>query len=540
MINAVPQRRAQGKTAQATTIPPPTMGIDTTKAAGQLPPENCYYTFNMMPAERGMLLRKGYREHAIITEANPASDDGTRTIFGYQAAGVGSVGKKLFATTAEGIWDVTAYDTLPTQEVVFTDTTSEAGYGIVMHYIDQAGADYLWYSDSKNGLWEYTGASGTWARPTGITGTIDITKVCFVVNHKQRIWLIEEDSAQAWYLPVAAKAGAATAFYFGSKFPHGGILKGLYNWTIDGGDGVDDFLVAISSTGDVIPYKGTDPSTADTWGVVGSYYIGQTPEGRKIATEHSGELYMLSEYGLTSMSMLLQGVNTIDALSGVAAKIAQPLRAKMVSLRDEKGWDIRFCPSIGSIVITIPKEESQLNLAFVLNMTVNAWGYWRGVPLTCFVDHNNYIHFGDSANVVHIMDTTKDGVTIAGDTGEPVKFSMLTSYQNYSQPAILKQVQYIRPDFFSSQLPSYDSRALYDYDLSELNTLIASSSPSGSVWDVGLWDSAIWGSSQGTGQFEIRGSGGLGRSIAIALKGSAIEETRLTSFDVIWTSGGPT
>jgi hypothetical protein len=61
-----------------------------------------------------------------------------------------------------------------------------------------------------------------------------------------------------------------------------------------------------------------------------------------------------------------------------------------------------------------------------------------------------------------------------------------------------------------------------------------------SLFDAALWDSAIWSSGVAVNSNRLIGSGGLGRAIAIACRGECLDETRLVSFDVMWTSGGPT
>ena len=151
-----------------------------------------------------------------------------------------------------------------------------------------------------------------------------------MVQHKLRIWLIERNSNKAWYLPIRAVSGDATEFFFGSKFRHGGELVGLYNWTVDGGTGRDDHLIAISREGDVIPWTGEDPADAMTWTSTGVFFIGRIPAGRKVAAEYGGELFMLSYLGLTTLSDLLRGGNPEDPFRNqIGFHIARLLRQDM-------------------------------------------------------------------------------------------------------------------------------------------------------------------------------------------------------------------
>jgi hypothetical protein len=58
-----------------------------------------------------------------------------------------------------------------------------------------------------------------------------------------------------------------------------------------------------------------------------------------------------------------------------------------------------------------------------------------------------------------------------------------------------------------------------------------------SVWDTALWDSGIWG---GTTVIESVVAGtGIGRAMAIGLRGSSNAPTLLVRFDIMFDSGGP-
>lgn len=549
--NAVGANRPKPRqpTLQTTRLPAPTRGIDARASAAEMAAENSIYSYNMVPAEYGLLLRKGFREWAngVKTDVDPSS---VNTLMVYDGIIAGAVDDKLFAVTKEGIWAVTYYDTPPVLEAAFTIQDEGAGYGVHTHYIDQSGESFLLYADELNGLWFYTSTTGAWARPTGITGP-DIEHVAFVVVHKQRLWLIEENQAKAWYLPIASKTGQAEEFFFGSKFPHGGRLRGLYNWSVDGGDGVDDYLVAVSSAGDITPYQGADPSSADSWSVVGTYYVGRVPRGRNFAGEYAGDLYILCSFGVIAMSDLLRGVQVMSDASNrdsLSYKIARPIREDMQNTREEYGWEPIFMPAQGMLLITTPQSLNTPTEQWTLNLATNGWGKWRGVPMSSAAEWKGLVYFGDANSAVHVMDVDRDGIPLApapagvSYNGQPIEFSLMTSYQDYGAPTQFKIPQYIRPDFFSSAFPAYKVKAVYDYNIVEPLVMLAAppDRPLEARWDFAYWDEAVWGGSElGIGQSKITGSAGMGRTIAIAIRGEAIASTRLLSIDVMWQNGGP-
>jgi hypothetical protein len=79
---------------------------------------------------------------------------------------------------------------------------------------------------------------------------------------------------------VESVGGAATEINLGSVFRLGGCIMACYTWTIDAGNGADDHFVILSSNGEVAVYRGTDPSDATAWSIVGVFVLGR-PIGRR-------------------------------------------------------------------------------------------------------------------------------------------------------------------------------------------------------------------------------------------------------------------
>jgi hypothetical protein len=540
----------QKQDLQVTRLPAPNKGIDTRSAIGKMSMDHCIYAFNLVPHEYGMRVRDGYREWATgLTDGG--TQYGVHTLIVFDGTVTEPSDNRLFAVTNEGIWDITVVDTPVLKYAFVIDTTANAGYGVYAHYIERDGTEYLYYADSKNGLFQYNAATDIWAPATGITGP-DLTKVDFVVVHKQRIWLIEQDSNIGWYLPVASAAGTATEFFFGPKFNHGGKLKALINWSVDGGGGVDDYLVAVSSAGDVIPYRGSDPSIVQGpdilggWTVVGTYFIGKIPEGKKFFSEYSGEMYILSSFGLISMSDLLRGVDPADvSADSLTFPIASIIRNEMSQTYEQYGWEPVFLPSQGVLLIQSPfNVATGKYIQFSMNLTLQSWGIWRDVPMTAFVEWDTTVYFGTADSRVCVMDVPVDNILI--DTNDPeaagaaIQFSILTGFSDAGAPGLFKIPQYVRCDFLSGALVAYNTRFVFDYEIEEQSIPIPPLPTHGSgTWNVGLWDQAIWGSGTLVPVTKTQGGAGIGRVMAIAVQGKVTNRTRFLSMDAMWKQGGP-
>lgn len=519
-------------TIQQSTIPAPTAGVDARQNLAEPAPKVCIYSFNMEPSEYGMRVRNGFREYQNTIDGGLST--GVKTIIPYTGD---EYPNRLFVANNEGIWNVSVDGGIPALMIAFASAFEPAGYGIYTAYTTDAGANLLFYADRENGLFTYDPALDTWAQTAGITG-IDITEVTFICVHKQRIWLCVDGDTAGYYLDPGAIAGAVTPFYFGSKFKHGGELVGLFNWSVDGGEGLDDYLVAVSRAGDVLPYQGDDPSL-DTWQNVGTYFIGAIPKGNKIGSDFGGDLLLLSEFGLTAMSDLLNASSARSlAANSISFRIAVLLRNDLQDLKDYEGWELRYIPTEGLLIINMPKRLDNTDIQYVLTRTTEGWSFWRSVPMLCVDTWLGKTYFGTVTDTVEVMDVNQDNVDNDYLGGDPINFSVLTSYSMLGAPALFKRCEIVRPTFIGAEIPTFRSKVLYDYVANEIAPPSSLTSALSSVWDVALWDSAAWSAGYLNSTWEARGAIGIGRAAAVALNGYATTSLTLVSIDIAWRTGG--
>lgn len=527
-------------------FPSPMGGIDIRRSVGSQDMEHCVYTFNLCPFEYGLRVRQGYREWQV--EVTAGFNAGIHTLIPYAAASDLGAGDKLFAINNEGIWDVTIVDSAPIQMVVFPDQDIDAGYGTFTHYVNQAEEDVLFYADNINGLYEYISLTNSWIN-TGILSNLDESSVKFVMSHKNNVWFAVKGSTVGYYLPILASSGEVTPQFFGDKFKHGGELDGLFSWTVDGGSGVDDILVAVGHAGDVVVYTGSGPDESD-WGMKGSYYIGVIPNTPRFGTEQGGELYLLSAFGLISLDDLLKGVDTsvfqtATQGSSISFKIAGIIRESMKEKRDLRGWDVQKIPSEGGLLLSVPTILGEAPIQFYFNLGTQGWSMWRDVPMTAFTEFQDTVYFGDLNGRILRMDVPVDNFLLDPIEGEnngvDINFSILTAFTSMGADGIYKGVKLIRPEFLSSREPSHTSQARYDFDLGEGFAFPSLAPNIGqlALWNAGDWDDAVWGTTSTSSYPTVSGAWGTGRYVAIATKGSCRASTRLVGWDIIYTVGGP-
>jgi hypothetical protein len=179
-----------------------------------------------------------------------------------------------------------------------------------------------------------------------------------------------------------------------------------------------------------------------------------------------------------------------------------------------------------------------------MSLAVEGWGFARDIPANVFAEWDNKVFFGTDDGRVCIMDVPRDNVLIDQEDplggGVPIKFSMLGAYNNAGSPGIFKRGQMVRADFLSELDIKFRTKILYDYNLTEVFYATSSIDETiKGVWDAGLWDEAVWGEGIPSNKNKLQGSGGMGRVLAVAIQGEAVDTAKLMSFDVMWTPGGP-
>lgn len=514
---------------KAVPIPAPVGGINAVDNLASLDPKYCLAAVNLIADGRTMKVRPGYQAFATSV----GNGNGIRTIIPFEASTTAN--NKLFAVAREGIYDITAGGAIGAAEVALSNGTN-TGWGNWINFVSDAGTHYAFYADETDGLYRRA-EGGTWAAVTDITGVAE-TALVHIMQFKGRIWLVERDTGSAWYLASGAISGAATEFNFGNKFNHGGKLVGLYSWTVDGGEGIDDHLVAISTSGDVMVYKGTDPSSVATWELVGQYYIGVPPVGRRVAKSQGGDLYLLSQYGVIPLTRLLQGALVQQEDAQLTRNIAPLIADTLFSTRSTFGWAMYTVPDHNVFLVTTPKVTGEHFLQYCLSTRTLGWTQWEEMPINCGETYLGEFYIADDTDGVYTTNENLDDIALAGTGGVDITFSLLTSFQEYGEVAQYHRIQFMRPVFLTGGSPGINLEARFDYDMADASASESAESVSGlATWDVSLWDVAIWGTSLVTLE-RVVASSGIGRAMAVALSGAANTDTGLIRIDLMFDTGG--
>lgn len=536
-------RRRPGVAASARSaqMPAPMGGLNTVAPAAAMPVTEALQLFNLTPSEYGLRSRLGSREW--VTGLTGALNNEVRSVLPFTGREANGAGDRLFVTTTSGIWDATASTAAPgAPAIAFGINTGQAGYGI-SHVAVVAGGHFLLYCDEENGLYIYNGTAATWTKavagvaPGEINGA-NPDNFVFCTVWKHRVFYVEKSTSRAWYTGLGQITGTVSEFDFAQRFRAGGPLVGLWNWTYDGGAGVDDSLVAVSGGGDVAIYQGT--SVATDISLKGVWTLGGAPPaGRRIATDWGGELLLLSRVGVLPISQLVSGGG--GGAQYTTAKIANLFNTFMLTRAALPGWSLRIHPEDNCLMVTVPTVQGQPTEQLVMALASRGWSRYRDLPILSSEVWGGKLYFGTPDGRVLVNDGYVDGVLIPpGDVNAftPVQWAVLTSFQSLGDGRH-KRVELVRPSFLAGGVvSSYRLAARYRYNFAELPPVAgAPVLGGGGTWDDSVWDSDVWAGEYAPTQ-AVNGTAGIGVEMAVAMRGQATSRTIILGWDVLYSSGG--
>lgn len=440
-------------------------------------------------------------------------------------------------------WRYISSNTSPTQAIAFASSAGKAGFGVWTVATNASGARFILYTDEVNGYYVYTEATDTWAKIAAGVGATQINGVDpanFVHVHiwKSRVWFTQKDTGTAWYTDVNSIYGTVTAFHFGSQMRNGGGLRGLWSWTYDGGSGIDDALVGVSDGGDVVIYKGTDPSSVDTFGLSGRWSVGSIPAGRRICIDSGGELLILTGVGVLSLAKLVAGGSVDDDRLYETRDIANEFSQLIAQYGTLNGWALQIHPTDNALLILVPQTDGGPTIQLAMSFATRGWFRYRDLPILSATVFEGELHFGTADGRVCVNSGYVDNVLLSDSNSyTAVDWSVLTAFRDLGT-GTRKQIRQIRPTVVSlSTQPTVAAEARYNYDLTEPDAPATNPSSSSSAWASGVWDTATWGGAYSTSR-EVRGATGIGVDVAIAIRGKAVSRTVLVKIDVGFIQGG--
>ena len=448
-------------------LPAPIGGWNSRDPLAQLAPTDCVQLTNWIVRPQVVQTRLGSTDHLTGLPANAVE-----TLLDYNFAPT----PKLFAAVGTAFYDA---------------TVAGAAGATVVSGLTNARWQHVNYSNSAgnylvtvNGADDMRTWNGTvWATTASFSGTaVNTNTLIGVAVYRERLFFVENNLLSFYYLAAGAISGAGARFQLGQICNRGGYTMAVANWTIDAGDGADDHLVAITSEGEAVVYKGTDPSSSTTWTLVGVYYVGR-PLGRRCLFKFGGDLLLLTDRGLVPLSKALQSAS-VDKTVALTDKISQTFNEKGSSLFSAFGWQAQLHTRESFLLVNVPDTPKT---QYIMDLNTGSWSAFTGWSASCWAYFQGDLYYGTTSTVVKAYTGTSDN-------GSAILCQMLTGYDYFGERGLQKKVTLLRPNFAATGAFSYALGLLGDFERNIPSVTLTTTPSTTSVWDTGLWDVAVWSS----------------------------------------------
>jgi hypothetical protein len=516
----MPLNIAQQGVASVQSLPAPVGGWNARDSLANMDPTDAVLLENLFPTVSNVVMRGGYQRYATGLGGQ------VQTLMAYSA----SDRQQLFAVaeTSNSLYDVT--DGGPVGAPKVSGLSSA-----IWEYINvtTAGGNFLYAVNGADKPILYNGS--TWVRVDG-SSSIAVTGVTTntlsnITLFKNRVWFIEKNTLRAWYLPTGSVGGAAQVLDLSAVAKYGGHLVDLDTWTIDAGYGVDDNLVFVTSNGEVIVYRGTDPSSAATWALSGIWKLG-SPIGNRCMLKYGGDLLILTYDGLLPLAQSLQS-SRLDPRVALSNKI-QGAIAQATTLyggtHAAVGWQITYTAKNNAVWINVPVATNQQQ-QYVMNTITQSWCNFTGWGANCWEVFNDDPYFGGDGYV------GKAWTTDYADNQSNIQTNAIQAFNYFDSRGVKKYFTRARPTIFSDGTPAILLGMNVDFDLSTISSPIALPSVTAAEWNVATWDNGYWGQNLSV-SYVWQGITGIGYCGALQFKTtSAGTQIQWTATDVVFQTG---
>lgn len=521
MRRAVRVNQGRQRVSRTSSIPAPVAGWNARDSIAAMKSNEAVILDNWFPTASKIIHRKGSAEYAtaITDGADPAI---VETLAVYKPP---SGDEEFYAWADEFVYDVSAPGDVGAAVVSsltnsrwqhINATTSGGNFLIAVN-----GADDLLLYDGSN----WTPVDGV--STPAITG-VTTSALVNLNQHKNRVWYIPVDSLTAYYTAAGAITGAVTAFPLGGVFRAGGYLMAMGTWTIDGGSGVDDLAVFVTSEGEVAVYQGTDPADASAWSLVGVYTIG-TPIGRRCLVKLGGDLLIITTDGVISASQYFVTART-DKSVAITDRIQTAMAEAVDLYGDNFGWEMTFYPGGSMLLLNVPVTEETEQ--FVMNTITRAWCRFTDWNAECFAVYNDELYFG-------MLGEVRKAWTGTADLTDEIESEVLQAYSYFGNRNQQKHFRMVRPILGWDVNPAR-IRLGVDVDF-QVTTPTGEITPTGGsnvlIWDTGQWDVNVWGGDEELNKlwYSVYGIGFAGALHMLVSSSSA--SISYSACDVLWESG---
>jgi hypothetical protein len=406
--------------SNAISIDAPIDGWDAFHSLDNMPATAAIVLDNLIPSSGEVLTRPGTIEYIDLGTGVPCE-----TVASLDSA----TDSKLVAASGGGIWDITDSPEVTTAAI---DVEELAPVGTFNN--DRWQTSNFRKADESGILIMVNGSNDGQVYTPGTPGVLeplldtDLVGVDFigVTVFKGRCYYWKDEDDAFYYTEAGAYQGTYSRFPLGAFVKNGGKLVSATSWTQqDSGDGKDDFIVFIFSTGEILIYQGDDPGGVGFFEMVGRYKTAPVLSVRG-DDEYGTDVVIMTRAGYVNLSSIVQKGTTSDVPQ--FSRLINRAIQKETRIRSELfGWDCKLFPRAGIFVFNVPLSETDFN-QHIFNTVTERWCRFTNINVNCLAVHNNRMFGGTSdGRVLALFEGTSD-------EGVPIQFTALYAFNTMGDP----------------------------------------------------------------------------------------------------------
>lgn len=458
-------------------VPVPTDGWDAISPLASMDPKRAPILNNWIPRPGWVELRKGYFPWVLL-------DDIDSPVESLMVRRSGD-DEEMFAAAGDKIYDVSDAATA----TVAVSSLNSARWQYT-NFTPALGTTVIQCCNGVDSLRQYNGSA--WSTPaiTGLPGGLTTAAISNIHAQKRRLWYVLGDgsgggSTVAAFMPTDAIAGAiAGTIDLGANWSKGGHLVAITDWTVDGGNGPQDYMVFISSRGQVSIFSGVDPTDATSWNLAGTFDM-SPPISMRCATKIGSDVGMITQQGVVPLSQALPFDPSAARSVSITARIQNAMAQAALVGQQLFGWQlISFAPETLAI-LNVPQVENSVQVQFVMNALTGAWCQFTGWNANCFEVFGNELFFGGNGGDINRCFV---GST---DFGEPILADMQCAYNYFDDPGRAKRMTAIQPFITAGQTITPSMSVDADFEIQDQVAPVQILS-GGALWDYAIWDTSMW------------------------------------------------
>jgi hypothetical protein len=428
---------------------------------------------NWVPRTGWVELRQGYELSAITnTSSNPVE-----TLLVYRPQ---NSAEQLFAAAGPDIYSVINGVTAP---VVTGLTNARWQY---LNYTPAGATPVIQCCNGADPVQQWNGSA--WSEPniTGLPNGATTSDIINVAAYGRRIWYVIENSTVVAYGGTDEIQGAVAGFLdFGALWNKGGYLMAMADWTVDGGNGPQDYAVFISSRGQVSVFAGLDPTNASVWTLVGTFNIAP-PLGRRCLYPIGSDVAVITQQGVLPLSQVLPFDPSADRSVALTSRIQNAMAQAAATAGSNFGWQLISYPYQALVFLNVPLTTNSSQVQFVMNALTGAWCQFIGWNANCFEIFDDALYFGDNAGNVNLA--YSGGL----DLNLPIDSDMQCAFNYFDDPGRIKRMTMVQPLLTASGVVTPTLSVDEDFSDNAPAAPVIVIGGSGALWDSAIWDQSVW------------------------------------------------